>query len=374
MSAGHHARDRESTSRRPLVIGLVVLAAVLAALITREAVSSDEAAACTSRPEATIVAAPGLAPALKDVAAAMTEEGRCSRITVKAQESSTVFAQLLATDEDSPTLWVPDSDVWVDQLAAEGIETEVLAAALASSPIVLAGGPSTTAPSNWFAALSSGRVVMADPQADAASAMALVAPRAERETSGVSDAEVQARLVPLAQHYGERASAQQPVAERLAAVSSTTKQMVPVSEQVWLEARRANRRVHAVVPQTGTFLQRYPLLDLSTDTDAGDSPAVAEFLDYLSRPQGALVLADHDLRDKTGAALPGGVGIGHVSELARPAAAEVRAALRLWDVLTVHSSLMAVVDASGPMDFNAGGSTRVPLAMSEIGRGSGRGR
>src|SRR3546814_4660925 len=97
-----------------------------------------------------------------------------------------------------------------------------------------------------------GRVVMADPQADSASAMALVAPRAERETSGVSDAEVQARLVPLAQHYGERASAQQPVAERLAAVSSTTKQMVPVSEQVWLEARRANRRVHAVVPQTGT--------------------------------------------------------------------------------------------------------------------------
>src|SRR3546814_5360359 len=72
-------------------------------------------------------------------------------------------------------------------------------------------------------------------------------PRAERETSGVSDAEVQARLVPLAQHYGERASAQQPVAERLAAVSSTTKQMVPVSEQVWLEARRANRRVHAGV-------------------------------------------------------------------------------------------------------------------------------
>src|SRR3546814_5919294 len=102
---------------------------------------------------------------------------------------------------------------------------------------------------------------MADPQADSASAMALVAPRAERETSGVSDAEVQARLVPLAQHYGERASAQQPVAERLAAVSSTTKQMVPVSEQVWLEARRANRRVHAVVPQTGPFLQRYPLLD-----------------------------------------------------------------------------------------------------------------
>src|SRR3546814_15439510 len=80
---------------------------------------------------------------------------------------------------------------------------------------------------------------MADPQADSASAMALVAPRAERETSGVSDAEVQARLVPLAQHYGERASAQQPVAERLAAVSSTTKQMVPVSEQVWLAARRA---------------------------------------------------------------------------------------------------------------------------------------
>src|SRR3546814_20043015 len=112
MSSGHHARDRESTSRRPLVIGLVVLAAVLAALITREAVSSDEAAACTSRPEATIVAAPGLAPALKDVAAAMTEEGRCSRITVQAQESSTVFAQLLATDEDSTTLWVPASDVW----------------------------------------------------------------------------------------------------------------------------------------------------------------------------------------------------------------------------------------------------------------------
>src|SRR3546814_17377572 len=106
----------------------------------------------------------------------MTEEGRCSRITVKAQESSTVFAQLLATDEDSPTLWVPDSDVWVDQLAPEGIETEVLAAALASSPIVLAGGPSTTAPSNWFAAPSSGRAVMADPQSDPAPAQALVAP------------------------------------------------------------------------------------------------------------------------------------------------------------------------------------------------------
>src|SRR3546814_16167106 len=110
----------------------------------------------------------------------MTEEGRCSRITVKAQESSTVFAQLLATDEDSPTLWVPDSDVWVDQLAAEGIETEVHAAALASSPIVLAGGQSTPAPSNWFAALSTGRVVMADPPDDPAAALALVPPPPQR--------------------------------------------------------------------------------------------------------------------------------------------------------------------------------------------------
>ncbi|MDT0201956.1 substrate-binding and VWA domain-containing protein [Nocardioides sp. AE5] len=364
MSTGHHARERDTTLRGRIVIGLIVLALLLAALFVWRARTSPAADGCASPPTATVVSAPDLAPALTATVAAMRAEGWCAAITVEARQSSEVFADLATgAGQGSGDLWVPDSDVWLDQLAADGVRPQVLIPSLASTPVVLAGGPSAKAPESWSAALAAASLVLRDPQQEAASALALAAPRAEQETSGVSSEEISARLVPVAQRYGARSDSEPtPIEELLASVTTTTKVLVPVTEQAYLAARPGNRRLVAVVPDTGTLTLTYPLVAL--DPAAQENRAVQALLDYLGRPQGSAALADHGFRAAGGAPLDG-IGVGEVEVLTRPEPAEMAADLRMWDVLTVPSSILAVIDASGSMDFRVpGAGTRMELATS----------
>ena len=150
------------------------------------------------------------------------------------------------------------------------------------------------------------------------------------------------------------------VVARLAGLDASSSALVPVTEQQYLAARAEQPDLTAVTPDTGALFQRFPMLATSTDSEAGG--IARELLTYLTGPGEALA-AKHGFRRGTAAPIAGGTGVGEVEELAPPTAEEVVGALRQWQVLTVPSSILAVLDASGSMDYETSEGTRMELAV-----------
>lgn len=368
MSSGLHARERDSRDRRALWIGLVVLAVLLGGVMVWRALAGDDdqEAGCEAVTHAELAASSDIAPALTEAAQALLDQGGCAEITVETVPADEVLNLLATGSEDAPDLWVPDSDVWAQQLAASGVDAETVAPALATSPVVLAGGPAAEAPTSWLAAATSGQLEMLDPLDSTPSALSLIALRGEQSKSGASAQELQSGLVTAAQHYSQQSPGQD-VSELLASLTASSKRVVPVTEQQFLEARRDNRKLRAMVPGTGTMLQKYPLIALPGRSDES-GVAMAEFVDFVQRPQGAVALADHGFRAAGAAPLPGDRGVGSVDELPVPGAAKVEGDLRTWQVLAVPSSMLVVLDASGSMDFETADGTRMELATEAASR------
>lgn len=360
MSAGLHTRTAEARDRRPLLIGLVVLALLIAAVVAWRAVAGSDEADCDGNAVATVAAAPDIAPVLEKMSDSMTEEGRCAELEIEAAPSEEVLNHLSTRPPDAPDLWIPDSQVWGRQLAKNGLTPDTISPAIVTSPVVLVGGPAADTPGSWLDAVSSGQVAMQKPTESTASALALVGPRAERKKTNANDEQLSSGLVTAAQHYGQN-SANQSVEEVLSSIPANSKRLVPVTEQQYLSAARNNRDLTVTVPETGTLLQKYPLLAIPGRTEESNQ-ALGELFDFLQRPQGDAMLAEHDFRPGDGSPLPGDLGVGEVTTLEPPPSKVVEEDLRKWQVLAVPSSMLVVVDASGSMDFQTGDGTRMELA------------
>ncbi|WP_067435288.1 substrate-binding domain-containing protein [Nocardioides jensenii] len=371
MSTGLHTREREPTDRRPLWIGLIVLALLLVAvMVWRGVTDSGEEAGCDDGvAKARLAASPDIAPALEQVARGLAEESPCVSLAVETVPADEVVNQLTAGSGDAPDLWVPDSDVWARQLAENGVSAETVMPAIAASPVVLVGGPAADAPESWLVAASSGLLAMQNPLESTPSALALVAVRAEREKSGASVGQLTSGLVSAAQHYGE-GETDRSSAEALSALTASSKRVVPVSEQQFLQALLENRSLSAMVPATGPLMQRYPLLGLPGRSEESGA-VLAQFVDFLQRPQGSTLLTDHGFRPADETPLPGERGVGAVDALKAPSAEDVEEDLRSWQVLAVPSSMLVVLDASGSMDFETGSGTRMQLAADAAKRALG---
>jgi extracellular solute-binding protein/von Willebrand factor type A domain-containing protein len=373
--SGSHARRRETPRRGrgvPLLVAVVLLAVSIAGgLAWRDRTAGAESGdSCSSHPKARLAAAPAVAPVLSDAVADLAADGWCPRVEVTATAPAAVLADLTAGDAQAPDLWVPDSGLWSARATAAGISAEEVSASVVASPVVLAGGASAEAPASWFAALESGDVQLADPTVDTAAALTLLAPTAERVTSRISEDQIRAGLVTVAQRYADQVDAEaavaaaddpaRAVAARLAGLDASSSTLVPVTEQQYLAARADHPDLTAVTPETGALFQRFPMLATSTDSEAGG--IARELLTYLTGPGEALA-AEHGFRRGTAAPIAGGTGVGEVEELAPPSAEEVIGALRQWQVLTVPSSILAVLDASGSMDYETSEGTRMELAV-----------
>jgi hypothetical protein len=353
-------------------VAVVLLAVSIAGgLVWRDRTAGAESGdSCSSHPKARLAAAPAVAPVLSDAVADLAADGWCPRVEVTATAPAAVLADLTAGDAQAPDLWVPDSGLWSARATAAGISAEEVSASVVASPVVLAGGASAEAPASWFAALESGDVQLADPTVDTAAALTLLAPTAERVTSRISEDQIRAGLVTVAQRYADQVDAEaavaaaddpaRAVAARLAGLDASSSTLVPVTEQQYLAARADHPDLTAVTPETGALFQRFPMLATSTDSEAGG--IARELLTYLTGPGEALA-AEHGFRRGTAAPIAGGTGVGEVEELAPPSAEEVIGALRQWQVLTVPSSILAVLDASGSMDYETSEGTRMELAV-----------
>ena len=370
MSGGSHALPRKRRRiGRILLVGVTVVAVAGAGaaasawyLQQSDAETGDP---CSSHPSATLAAAPAIAPMLTKAAAQLRADGWCGRVEVAATEPAQVLSSLLSADTAPPDLWVPDSDVWQTRATAAGVVTDQLADAVATSPVVLAGSSSAAAPATWFEALGSGDVLLGNPREDVASALALLAPDAEVAKGTVSLDEVRAQMTTVAQHFTElsddvpdEAAAGFEARLRRAGVGGG---LVPVTEQELVAVGVDHPRLAAVVPGSGSLVQKVPVLATREAPPAARSVA-ARLVEYLAGA-GAALVADEGFRDASGAPLAG-AGAGDVRDLTMPADQQVVEGERLWQVLTVPSSILAVVDASGSMDFETGAGTRMEVAVN----------
>ena len=322
---------------------------------------SGESAAgdCAGIPPITLTATPDIAEAVQTAATAVSKG--CSRVVVEAETDAKVAAAVEKDPLALPTLWIPQSTDWQSAFFAAQANIHTVAPAIASTPVILVGGPDGKTFPSWGAALTSHDVALPDPTADPAGALALTAPIAEARKVGSTVQAAKELLVPVAQQAGEMHADGKKPDTSLSDMTKGTRRLVAVTEQHYLPARVTNGDIRPLVPRTGSPLMRFPLI-----TSGSASPQVlsvaSALVSWFRTPDGRAALTKIGLRGEDGTPYGAMPGIGSVPILSEPDADIVAAQLNQWRVTSVPSSLLAVFDASGSMDFASGSSTRMELS------------
>ncbi|HEV2797155.1 MAG TPA: substrate-binding domain-containing protein, partial [Nocardioides sp.] len=355
----------------PLLLGLVLVVALglVAAFTFVGGEESSAEADCVSE-KVTLTTAPVMEDLVKAAVKDVNADEPCIDIVVTAGTVKDVVASLADPDAELPEIWIPDSPTWKGQLTAAGWTGTPISDVLAQTPVGLIGGPAAQAPASWVSALDGGSLAMADPSAEGASALVLLAPYAEMKQTGETPASIEQKTVPVAQTYGERAVAGSANETDLSTISASSTQLVPSTEAAYLAARRSNDQLTLVAPRTGVPMLQYPLIDVNRGSgdilaSGGDlSARVGRALTrWFTSSAGVEAIAEAELRGPDGAPLPNEIGLGDAKVLATVAQKTTDDTLRQWRVLSVPSSILAVVDLSGSMKTALGDTTRIKLAV-----------
>lgn len=348
------------TGAKVLAVG-VSLAAVATAgvLVLRDTpgASADAESDCTEPVTRSLAVAPAMADVARSAAATLRED--CIELEVEPT-SSVQVARRFEFAKNVPDLWIAESNTWQAQLFGKDVQLRIVGPALASSPVVLAGGPDTVAPATWRAAFDADSVDLRDPLSDGVGALAMLALRSEMTATGAGDEQIRETLVPLAQRYGEQQDGRADEAsldgliEGLDAV-----RLMPVTEQELVHAGSGSG-LRARVPSKGAPLLQFPLY-APTSADAGTLAAARALTRWFASEPGLHQLAKEGFRPPDGK--PIAKGVGPVPSLPLPVPFAAASDLKLWQEMSQPSSVLAVFDASGSMDFMAGTQSRMQLAV-----------
>ncbi len=354
--AGHVQRRRGL--RRVLSAALVTALAVAGYTGWRSAGSpglpggdADGGDVCT-KAALRIIVAPRIAPL---VAQALDDRGSACPVVKVEERREREAADAVFFGAEAPDLWIPDGDWGVTKMPVQ-----VVSPALASTPVVLVGGPAAEPAATWGAALTSGQVALPDPLIDSVGTLAMLAPRQEAKAAGGDMEAARSFLVPTAQEYGEVAANGGEVDISLDSLTSTSTAVVATTEEDFLSS--ANRGLRSVVPLSGAALMRFPLA--VRDKAPPEARELADDLvAWFASDSGLTALRDAGLRRGNGRPVKAGVGLGRLRFLPSPGVADVDDYRFTWQAMSVPSSMLAVFDVSGSMDFaTPDGTRRIDLA------------
>lgn len=379
MSSNRHLADasRRDGVKHVAVVGLVLAVALGVGALGWQALDGSDPAAsadpvdCTVR-TLSISVAPELERIVDEAADDIGDANPCLALDVTGEtvaELDAAQAEVGEGEHDAlPDLWIPESPAWRGVVTRAGKSGRVVSPAVATTPVGLATGRGTPAPASWLDTLASDQLVVRDPSANGGAALALVAPLAETRATGVSAEEFQSRLVPLAQGYGAMVASGTTDQTNPDTIAATSRRLIPLTEHEFLVARLGNASLTWRAPATGSPLLSYPLVQPTAGgLEVGNRGidvvgAMADLLlEWFAGEEGRDELADAMLRGPDGVPLPDS-DLKDGRRLDEPDQDAADAVLRSWRTLTVPSSLLTVIDASGSMDFDAGGSTRMALA------------
>ncbi len=368
ISGGAARRPRNTWVLAGLALLLVV--ALVGFFATRGESSEPGAADCVSE-VVTLTTAPVMEDLVKKAVKDVNADEPCIDIQVTAGTVKDVVALLSDPNAELPEIWIPDSPTWKGQLTSAGWTGTPIADVLAQTPVGLIGGPAAEAPTSWSSLLDGGSLAMADPSAEGASALALLAPYAEMKKTGETPLSIEQKTVPVAQTYGERAVSGGSTETDLTTIAASSTQLVPATEQAYLAARRTNDQLSLVAPRTGVPMLRFPMVSVargSMDVLGSNRDVTARVGRALTRwftsNEGVEAIAAAELRGPDGASLPNEVGLGDAQVLSTVAQKTTDDTMRQWRVLSVPSSILAVVDLSGSMKTALGDTTRIQLAVN----------
>jgi len=309
-----------------------------------------------------------VAPELYDVVEAAVDDfaPRCTRVNPDERSGGDV-ARGVGTGGALPDLWIPESRFWLGRAWLGGrSRVRVLAPSVARTPLLLVGGPRARRFPTWGDAEVSGLVSVPDPMVSTVGALAVMAPRSEARAARRTAAEAGQMVVPFAQRYGARRSrgADQEVWPTM--FRQLSPRLVVTTEQE-LGTVEGGQRLRDLTPSVGAPVLDFPLA-ARNDAAPGTREVALRLLDYLESADGTAALVEHGLRRPHGRA-PEGARSDVSTYLPTPPARAVATAVRSWQTLAIPSAILAVVDASGSMDFDAGTGTRMDLLADAAGIG-----
>lgn len=367
MEGRHSAAERRRSRPvgvTPVVVGAAVVAFVVAiGLVIRWQTTGEEpaSAATTCTESISVAAAPAIADAVADVVD--SSQDRCGEYDIAARSAADV-AESLRSDEDVPDVWIPESTIEVDRVAGDAATAPVvLEASIASSPIVVVSSQEPA--SSWSEVLGGDSLDVGDPTSSMPSVLALVASRAEAKAAGASDDEIKQAMVSVAQ-FGSSGPDGSTTGERIKNIASNSGTTV-ASEQA-VTTNDAAKDLHVYVPDSGTLALDYPLvLSASADERKTRSPAIDALTAILTSADAHEMFAAAGFRSPDGASIDGGVGEVKSSPL--PPSDDVAALIGAWTLLSRPSRTLAVIDVSGSMQYAAGDSSRMALAIEAAQEG-----
>ncbi|HYN28710.1 MAG TPA: substrate-binding and VWA domain-containing protein [Dermatophilaceae bacterium] len=382
MSGRHSHVDPVQRRQRALIgVGAAVAAVALAGTIAVVGTGGEEPeAACGPEVTVRVAAAPAIAPTVREIVAADggAALGRCATATITAVAATELADADLSTD--SPALWVPDSAVRVDQLAARSPGGAVRTlGVLASSPLVVAGNPEAvarmtgsptgeTAEVSWKRVLAGGTpVAVADPETTTEGLSAITTLQTLSGTPAGT-----APPLTLVRSFVGLSRAVVPTAETAKVLTSASADgpvMLTTEQAVLAHNREAGAaRVVAAYPAEGTTLLEYPVARVRRPQEpAGTDDAAGRLARLLLGPAAAGTVQRAGFRGADGSppAGPdgGGTRLPSPTRLPEPSPELAEDALRTWSAVTLESRMLTVIDVSGSMKDDGGnGRTRVELA------------
>lgn len=376
--AGHARPHSHRSARRRRPVWLILLAAfVVVALCgggTFAALRGDDPASACGTGTITVAATPEIAGPLEDALDQVRDKDSCADFVVSS--TSAVQAAQNINDGTAPDVWIPDSSTWVDAIDVSQSRAQWLdGPSIATSPVMLAVGSQqerVTGASSWGTLLNTeGALRMANPDVDTPSRLAFHASRiGQPPRLGL---ETGKRLIFMSRFAAP--SLNKLFADYTADPKKTPP--FPASEQQIAQFNEENPDVaplRAIMPKKGTLTLDYPwIINPALDGEALRTAESART--ELGTLQMREALTEAGFRGPNGRGGPEIVGrpAPDLAELEPLDREERLAAVEQWDVMRTDMRMLAVIDASGSMEWDSPtpGMTRWDVTKGALVQGVG---
>jgi hypothetical protein len=370
---GRHSAPSSATGNRGfakyVVVAVVLLLIVAGGVFVAQKVFGSD---CGDPSNYTLAADPAIAPVLqKIVDDSAPEDLGCAEVTVTAMESGQVSAAV-AKGDDVPSLWIPDSSLWVGKTVRSTASLIDLASqSVASTPAVLATRKDEVPFfDTWLTALKLEGLRIGNPLANTISDAAILGAVAEAGGDEKALDAVSTALVPIAQAQAATRGEADPTTRLDDLVADGG--VAVVSEQTMLQYRiDTGAELGATVPPTGSIFLNFPLAVTEPAGERHDSAkSVGTALAaVIESDRGREMLSESGFRSEDNAPLDSDRGIGAVESLAIGDQQAAESVLRQYQVLALPSRTLVMEDVSGSMNYSAGANTRIAMTVqaSETG-------
>ncbi|MFN3539992.1 MAG: VWA domain-containing protein [Rhodococcus sp. (in: high G+C Gram-positive bacteria)] len=370
---GRHSAPSSATSSRGFAkYGVVAVALFLVVgggvVVAQKAFGSE----CGDPASYSLAADPAIAPVLQKIVDETSAESLgCARIEVTATESGQVSAAV-AKGDDVPSLWIPDSSLWIGKTVRSTASLIDLASqSVAGTPAVLAARKDEVPFfDTWLTALKLEGLRIGNPLTNTTSDAAILGAVAEAGSDETALDSVGAALVPIAQAQAATRGEADPTVRLDDLVADGG--VAVVSEQAFLAYQQDNSvELGATVPPTGSIFLNFPL---AVTEPAGDRHETAKSVGTalataIESEPGQRALSEAGFRSADNAPLDSDRGIGDVTPLTIADQQAAESTLRQYQVLALPSRTLVMEDVSGSMNYSAGADSRIALTVqaSETG-------